>query len=539
MTTPRPATLRLILTVLLAAAGNLLEWYDFAVFGIFAQEIGQCFFVGGDAATACAGAHGGDAGAASIYSYILFAGGFLVRPVGGVLFGWVADHKGRAASLMLSIVGMAAPTLAISVLPCRDQIGLAAPVLLTLFRLMQGVAAGGELPGALVYAVERAPPHFKATFGALVQSTGVGSVLANGVAALLQATLGPTLLCEWAWRIPFVAGGCTAALVCVVRLVGGLPQSDEWAAAVAGSATAHPSLLRTLHTSWRPVVLITLVLAYSMAGYYLLFVWITHYLRAERGLSAFGASSLLNSLWAVAVLASGLLTDRLASPFGGLAGAECWRRRGGADRAWLSSPATVTVAFGLLMLVAAQPVFGMLRTADAQTVALLQGLLALLHALSVGPLQVWMVLTLDDVATRATCLGVAYNLGSSLFGGTAPLLASALTAATGGPSGAGAYLALVTGLSISAVVVADRLHRRGGLEEVPLAAREGCAEGGGARVLAIDPPAAAEGAAAGGPAQAGARGSTAARRWPPPRDEVCSGAANAAGTASRASSWVA
>ena len=120
---------------------------------------------------------GGDAGeagaAASIYSYILFAGGFLVRPIGGVLFGCVADRKGRAASLMLSIVGMAVPTLAIAVLPCRRQIGLAAPLLLTLFRLMQGIAAGGELPGALVYAVERAPPHLKATFGALVQVVNV------------------------------------------------------------------------------------------------------------------------------------------------------------------------------------------------------------------------------------------------------------------------------------------------------------------------------------------------------------------------------
>lgn len=384
---PRLSTFRLVLTIVLGAAGNLLEWYDFAIFGIFAQEIGQCFFVEADDPEACtAGVSAGAGAASSIYSYILFAGGFLVRPVGGVLFGWVADHKGRATSLMLSIVGMAVPTLAISALPCRSQIGLAAPLLLTVFRLMQGVAAGGELPGALVYAVERAPTHLKATFGALVQSTGVGSVVANGIAALLLSTIGASALCQWGWRLPFAAGGCCALLVCCARLAGGLPQSEEWAAAV-GTASPRPGLLATLHSSWRQITLITLVLAYSMAGYYLLFVWITHYLRTERGLPAFGASSVLNTAWAVTVLFSGLLTDRLAAPAGGLAGPSCNKRRG-PDRAWFSSPASVAMSFGLLTLLASQPIFRHLRTASPGEVAFLQGLLAMLHGMSVGPLQV-------------------------------------------------------------------------------------------------------------------------------------------------------
>jgi MHS family proline/betaine transporter-like MFS transporter len=378
--------LRLVLSIVLGAAGNLLEWYDFAIFGIFAQEIGQCYFVATDDPEACAtGSSGNASETSSIYSYVLFAGGFLVRPVGGVLFGWVADHKGRATSLMLSIVGMAVPTLAISVLPCRSHIGLAAPLLLTIFRLMQGVAAGGELPGALVYAVERAPVHHKAIFGALVQATGVGSVLANGVAALLLSALGPPALCQWGWRLGFGAGGCGALLICCARLVGGLPQTDEWTAAVC-TASSRPGLLRTLNASRRHIALITLVLAYSMAGYYLLFVWITHYLRTERGLSSFGASSLLNTLWAVGVLFSGFLTDRLASPAGVLAGPYCGRRRG-PDRCWFSSPATVAMGFGFAMLLASQPVFRQLRTASPAVVAVAQGLLAVVHAMSVGPLQ--------------------------------------------------------------------------------------------------------------------------------------------------------
>lgn len=467
--------IRLVLAIVLGAAGNLLEWYDFAIFGIFAQEIGQCFFIEASGSAACAEGGPGSTGAtSSIYSYVLFAGGFLVRPLGGVFFGWVADQHGRAASLMLSIIGMAVPTLAMSALPCRHQIGVAAPILLTFFRLLQGIAAGGELPSALVYAVERAPSHLKATFAALVQSTGVGSVLANGVAAVLQSTLGTVALCEWAWRIPFVAGGCCALLVCCARIIGGLPQSEEWAMAMGADVSSHrTTLLKTLRASWTSVLLITLVLAYSMSGYYLLFIWITHYLRTERRMSAFGASSALNTAWAFAVLASGLISDRLASPIGGLAGPSCFRKVGTSDRAWFSSPATVAMGFGLLMLFAAQPVFWTLQTASSQVVLLMQGLLALLHAMSVGPLQVWMVLTLEDIRTRGSCLGIAYNLSSSLFGGTAPLIASAITAATGGPRGAGIYLSVVTWFSVSAIVVADRLHRRRAeTHDVPLAARE-------------------------------------------------------------------
>lgn len=143
--------------VLVSAAGNLLEWYDFACFGIFADEIGSTFFPCSDDQTA------------RIRAFAVFAGAFIVRPLGGVMFGSIGDNHGREVALMLTILCMAAPTLGIALLPGHDSIGLAAPVLLTAMRLLQGIAAGGELPGALVFAVESAPPSRRGLVGSLVQ----------------------------------------------------------------------------------------------------------------------------------------------------------------------------------------------------------------------------------------------------------------------------------------------------------------------------------------------------------------------------------
>ena len=166
----------LVKTVLLAAAGNLLEWYDFACFGIFAPYIALQFFPQPPEHNAtCQVIANGEKppNQPQIYAYALFAGGFIVRPIGGALFGIIGDRKGRAFSLMLTILMMAAPTLGIALLPGYRVIGKAAPVALTGLRLIQGLAVGGELPGALVYAVESAPPTRIGTFGALVQATGV------------------------------------------------------------------------------------------------------------------------------------------------------------------------------------------------------------------------------------------------------------------------------------------------------------------------------------------------------------------------------
>ena len=164
-----PPSAAIVRKTLIAASGNLLEWYDFATFGIFARELGEHFFPPADSSTA------------SIRAFSVFAGAFFVRPLGGVLFGEIGDRRGREVALLLTILMMAAPTLVIGLLPSYCQIGVAAPLLLMAMRLVQGLAAGGELPGALVFAVESAGTSYRATLGALVQVTCLGPLLESAI----------------------------------------------------------------------------------------------------------------------------------------------------------------------------------------------------------------------------------------------------------------------------------------------------------------------------------------------------------------------
>jgi MFS family permease len=178
-------------TVLVLGSGNFLEWYD--------------FFPPSDPQTQL------------IQSWSVFAGAFLVRPLGGVLFGHVGDVHGREKALLFTILVMATPTLGIGLLPGYDSIGIAAPVVLIILRLLQGLAAGGELPGALIFAVESAPAKQRGLFGSLVQASSAGSLLSSAVAATLYYTLGAEAVNSWAWRVPFVLGAGIAIYVFCLR----------------------------------------------------------------------------------------------------------------------------------------------------------------------------------------------------------------------------------------------------------------------------------------------------------------------------------
>src|SRR5215471_2572398 len=157
-----PSTTRIIAA---GAIGNVLEWYDFAVYGYFAAAIGRTFFPGQDTVAQVLSAFG------------IFAVGFLMRPVGGALFGHVGDRIGRRAALNLSIAAMAIPTFLIGVLPGYDTLGLAAPLLLTLLRMVQGLSVGGEYTSSMVFLVEHAPPGRRGLMGALISCGASGGIL--------------------------------------------------------------------------------------------------------------------------------------------------------------------------------------------------------------------------------------------------------------------------------------------------------------------------------------------------------------------------
>jgi MFS transporter, MHS family, proline/betaine transporter len=179
-----------------AVIGNVLEWYDFAVYAFVAGIIAKNFFPQTDEVTAL------------LSSFLAYGLGFVARPLGGVVIGRLGDTRGRKAALMLTIFMMAAGTVMIGILPTHATLGLVAPVLLVVARLMQGFSAGGEWGGSTAFIVEWAPKGRRGWFGSFQQTSVVaGLLLGSGVAALLNTLLSQEQMSNWGWRVPFLLGG--------------------------------------------------------------------------------------------------------------------------------------------------------------------------------------------------------------------------------------------------------------------------------------------------------------------------------------------
>ena len=179
--------------------GNILEWYDFAVYGYFASVIGHLFFPSADPSISLIAAFGA------------FAAGFLVRPLGGLVFGRIGDLMGRKTALTLSVLAMAVPTVLIGLLPTYELIGIAAPIAIVILRIIQGLSVGGEYTTSLVFLAEHAPKGrraLNASWGIWGASAGI--LLGSGVGSIVTSVVDSADLLEWGWRIPFLLGGLVA-----------------------------------------------------------------------------------------------------------------------------------------------------------------------------------------------------------------------------------------------------------------------------------------------------------------------------------------
>lgn len=188
--------------------GSVIEWYDFFLYGVVAGLVLDKLYFPGD-----------DAFVATLLAYGTFALGFVARPIGGIVFGHFGDTLGRKKMLMLTLLLMGGATVAIGLIPTYAQIGLAAPVLLLLCRIVQGIGLGGEWGGAVLMTYESAPPHRRGFFGSLPQTgMSLGLVGASGVVGLLSWALSEEQFMAWGWRIAFLLSG-------VMVLVGGYIRS--------------------------------------------------------------------------------------------------------------------------------------------------------------------------------------------------------------------------------------------------------------------------------------------------------------------------
>ncbi|PWH07435.1 hypothetical protein DEO23_02010 [Brachybacterium endophyticum] len=386
----RPAHAR---TIAGGAIGTLMEYFDYYLYGLAAAAVfPQVFFSGNDPFVA------------QLESFGTFAVGFLFRPLGGVVFGYIGDRMGRKVTLLVTVIGMGLATAAIGLIPPDHMIGATAPILLLVFRMLQGLFVGGEMGGAATMVVEHAPVGRRGLFGAfLISGAGIANVLSAGMMAGLG--LGPdSFFMTWGWRIPFLFSLVLA--ICAVLLRRQLHESEEFTTHTQGLEIGRIQRRSPLAAVCRhpknTLLGILIGLPQSIAGYivltYGLAFMVSDGTAAQVG---FIGTVIVGALQMVIAPAYGALSDKVGRRKFYIAGCI-----GFAVLVW---PAFLLYATGSTWLIWLGMVVGFVIPG-----------VAMQSTLST------MLTEMFDVEERTTGVNIGYQLSNTLGGGLAPLIATAL-----------------------------------------------------------------------------------------------------------------
>ena len=418
----RPSTLKR--TISGTTVGNLVEWYDFGIFAFLVPTVSQVFFAGGSESL--------------IATFTIFAVAFVMRPLGGLVFGPLGDRIGRRRVLAITILTMAIGTFAIGLIPDYETIGMWSAGLLLAARVVQGFSTGGEYAGAMTYLGEHAPDTRRGFLASFLEfGTLTGYVLGAAVATTITAVVPQEALLSWGWRIPFLIAGPLGLIGLYIR--SRLEETPEYEQH-AEKRDEQPSLGEQVHETvvrpWRPLlVCIGLVCAHNVANYTLtqyLPTYLTETVRLPYT-PALLVVLVVMVVLAVLVTASGRLSDRVGR-----------------------NPILYTGA-GLL-IVLGLPAFWLMSLGGYAT-AFLGALLIGLMLLCFNSTLPGTLPALFPVGTRYGSLAIGYNLAVSVFGGTTPLIAQALVTGSGSPVLPGILL-VVAGI-VGAVSVYAMRERAG------------------------------------------------------------------------------
>jgi MFS transporter, MHS family, proline/betaine transporter len=384
-----------------AVIGNVLEWYDFSVYGYLATILARQFFRSDDPTTAL------------LATFAAFGIGFVVRPLGGILIGRMGDTHGRKAALLLTIFLMAFGTVAIGLLPTYESIGILAPILLVACRLAQGFAAGGEWGGSTAFIVEWAPPNRRGFFGSFQQASVAGGLLLGSAVAAVCSSLLPTEAMEfWGWRIPFLLGGALIPLgVYMRRNIEETPAYQEAKAEDVPRRIGETGNWTLAGRAFGFTILWTV-------SYYVMLSYMPTFTQAHAGLSRSEA------LWSNTV---GLVVLVVTVPLVGMLSDRFGRK-----------PLLLTCCLSFVVLT--YPLFLLLLSGGGLgTVIPVQIVFALMIAAFSGPGPA-AISEIFPTASRSTYMSTGYSLAVAIFGGFAPYIATWLIARTGSPLSPTFYL---------------------------------------------------------------------------------------------------
>jgi len=378
-------------SIVAAASGNVLEWYDFTVYGFLAPTLATLFFPSEDKF------------ASLLSAFAVLAVGYAARPVGSIIFGHIGDRIGRKPALMISVLLMGAGSLAIAALPTYDQVGVLAALLLVAIRIVQGISVAGEYTASGVLLVEQARSGQKALTGSWVAFAMMwGCVLGSAVPAGFSSVLSSEQMAEWGWRVPFLIGAVVAVFSAVLRR-----NLTETAVTADDPLKSSPIWLSLRHHSGLIIQMVLLLIPTSVI-YFVIYVYAVSYLSSETGFSS--ADSL-------DITTINLIVMALFVPVCGWA----------ADRFGLR-PILLAGALATLLLVG--PCWWLMHTNTVSLVFL--GQFGLTLSTTAGwALSITALTRMAPDHLRCSVVALGYNFCLAIFGGTTPLVATYLVNRTG------------------------------------------------------------------------------------------------------------
>ncbi|MCQ9164448.1 MFS transporter [Arthrobacter sp. STN4] len=403
--------------------GNFVEWFDYAVYGYLAATIAHAFFPTADKQTGL------------LLTFGVFAISFFVRPLGGFIWGQIGDKVGRKNALSLSILIMSGATFAIALIPGYNTVGLAAPILLLVVRVVQGFSAAGEYAGASAFLVEYAPPNRRGIYAAVVPaSTAAGLLLGSLIAALLSITLTTGQMNDWGWRLPFLLAAPMGLIGRYIRTK--LEDTPAFRAMAEKDNAVKAPVAALFKNHWQGLLLAVGAVLLNAVGFYVILSYMPTYLSEELGFGAaesFLATTIALLTYIGFIFLTGLASDR----FG--------RKR-------------VLITASVLFILLTVPAFMLLDTRNFLVILLVQILLGGMLTLNDGTLPSFLA-ELFPTRVRYSGFAVSFNLSNALFGGTAPFVATLLIATSGSKLAPGWYLVAAALISLVAVLCAKETSK--------------------------------------------------------------------------------
>ena len=381
--------------ILISSLGNTIEWFDFGLFIFIAPIIGAKFFPQASGSNA------------TIEALIVFAAGFLCRPLGGIFFGYFGDTRGRAKTLRISILIITLSTFLVGVIPSYEKIGLTASVLFILLRLIQGASIGGEYSGTMIYLAESSPLKkrgFTTSFAAI--GSNLGFLLATVTLMLLHFFFSEEAITDWAWRLPFLLIGLPGSLIIYYRFK--LSESPVYLELKKKNHLEPIPFIEAI--KFAPYQLLKIVGLTCMGStfYYVFFGYMPSYLEHSIGFSMVGALN-IESLMLIIML--------FTVPLAGICGDYFTRKK-----------MLIITSVGIISLVL--PCFYLLQTKSILLVLLSLGIATIISSLEQGNTLTAIVENCPE-NVRYTGIAFSYNLGNALFGGSTPLVVTLLTEKVG------------------------------------------------------------------------------------------------------------